>query len=313
MLVFRCLWQNTDDQHHVTAADIIEYLELWGIRVKDYRTIQADIADLIDFGVDIVETRTRSYEYHIGSRHFDVPEVRLLVDAVQSSRFISQKKSMELIEKLSAFVGPSDRSIIHTQLYIGERFKANNEAVLRTVDAIQSAIVGNKKVTFQYFSYTPTKEKLARHGGALYVLSPYSLVWNGDNYYVIGYRETKGMLQTFRIDRIDKLTVLEEHWTPPPKDYNVGTVFSREFTMLSGKKAEVELLVENELMGNIIDHFGENVSTEIVNSAHFKVRTTVELSATFYGWLFASRGKIQLLYPQAAIDDFHSMLACYEK
>lgn len=309
--VFKYLWEHTDDEHPATIADITAYLESQGIIVKDYRVIQADIADLSSMGIDVIEDRSRHYEYNIGTRHFEVPEVKLLVDAVQSSRFISQKKSKTLIKKLSAFVGPQDANVIKRQLYVDQRFKATNEGIMRIVDAIQDAITGHTKVTFQYFDYSPQKKKVARHNGAYYLVSPYSLIWNGDNYYMVGHSEERGQIQKFRIDRIDHLSIVDAPRVKPPKGYNVGDFFSQEFSMMSGKETEVELLVENDLMNNIIDHFGEGVKTEIVDDAHFKTKVTVGLSNTFYGWLFASRGKIKLLQPKEAIDDFYSIINAY--
>ena len=164
--VFKYLWEHTDDEHPATIAEIITFLETQGISVKDYRAIQADIADLVAMGIDIIEDRSRHYEYSIGTRHFEVPEVKLLVDAVQSSRFISQKKSKALIKKLSFFVGPQDAGVIKRQLYVDQRFKATNEGIMRIVDSIQDAITSHTKVTFQYFDYSPQKRKVARHNGA---------------------------------------------------------------------------------------------------------------------------------------------------
>jgi len=306
--VFKFLWEHTDDEHPATIADITAYLESQGLPVKDYRVIQADIAELASMGIDIIEDRSRQYKYSIGTRHFEVPEVKLLVDAVQSSRFISQKKSKALIKKLSAFVGPQDASIIKRQLYVDQRFKATNEGIMRIVDSIQDAITTHTKVTFQYFDYSPQKKKVARHDGAFYVVSPYSLIWNGDNYYMVGHSEDKDQVQKFRVDRIDHLSIVAEPWVKPPRDYNVGEFFSQEFSMLSGKETEVELLVENALMNNIIDHFGERVKTEIVDESHFKVRATVGLSTNFYGWVFASKGKIKILSPKDAVDDFYYII-----
>ncbi len=309
--VFKYLWEHTDDEHPATIADITAYLETQGITVKDYRVIQADIADLSAMGIDIIEDRSRQYKYNIGTRHFEVPEVKLLVDAVQSSRFISQKKSKALIKKLSTFVGPQDANIIKRQLYVDQRFKATNEGIMRIVDSIQDAITTHSKVTFQYFDYSPQKKKVARHDGAFYVVSPYSLIWNGDNYYLVGHSEEKNQVQKFRVDRIDHLSIIAGPWVKPPRDYNVGDFFSHEFSMLSGKEIEVELLVDNDLMNNIIDHFGEGVRTEIIDSDHFKVRVTVGLSSNFYGWLFASQGRIRLLSPEEAIYNFNSIIDSY--
>ena len=309
--VFKYLWEQTDDEHPATIADITAYLESQGQTVKDYRVIQADIAELASMGIDIVEDRSRHYEYSIGTRHFEVPEVKLLVDAVQSSRFISQKKSKALIKKLSAFVGPQDANIIKRQLYVDQRFKATNEGIMRIVDSVQDEKKKKTKVTFQYYDYSPQKKKVARHDGAFYVVSPYSLIWNGDNYYMVGHSEEKDQVQKFRMDRIDHLSMVDEPCVKPPKDYSVGDFFSQEFSMMSGKETDVELLVENDLMNNIIDHFGERVRTEVVDEGHFKAHVTVGLSPTFYGWLFASMGKIKILNPKEAKDEFYYIIDSY--
>jgi len=308
LLVLRYLWETTDDEHSVTVADIVGHLATQGIKVKDYRTIKMDIAELLDFGIDIVETKRDRYEYHIGNRHFEVPEVKLLVDAVQSSRFISQKKSKALIQKLATFVGPHHAGIIRRELYVDQRSKSDNESVLRSVDAVQDAIAENKKVSFQYFDYSPQKEKVARHNGMTYRISPYSLIWNDDNYYMIGFSDDRQIIQTFRIDRIDHLSHVDEPRVGPPGDYNVSDFFTQEFSMLSGKERIVELVVENHLMNNIIDRFGESVQTETVDNGHFKITVTVSLSTNFYAWVFASNGKIRILSPQEAREDFAAMM-----
>lgn len=308
LLVLRYLWETTDDEHSVTVADIVAHLAEHGVPVKDYRTIRADISDLMDFGIDIVETKRDRYEYHIGNRHFEVPEVKLLVDAVQSSRFISQKKSKALIQKLATYVGPHHAGIIRRELYVDKRSKSDNESVLRSVDAVQDAIADNKKVSFQYFDYSPQKEKVARHNGMTYRVSPYSLIWNDDNYYMIGFSDDRQIIQTFRIDRIDHLSLVNEPRVAQPDEYNVSDFFTQEFSMLSGKERAVELLAENHLMNNIIDRFGESVQTETVDSGHFKITVTVALSTNFYAWVFASNGKIKILSPPEAQEDFAAMM-----
>ena len=313
LLVYKYLWENTDDEHHASVADIAAYLAENDVTTKDNRTIQADITDLINLGLDVIETRRSRNEYHIGSRVFDVPEVKLLIDAVQSSRVISTAKSKELIRKLSALTGPHNTEIIKRQLYVDQRFKSHNESVFRIVDALQEAIAQRKKVSFQYFDYSPDKKRVARHGGQVYLISPYSMLWNGDNYYLVGYSDQRQAIQTFRIDRIEHLSVKEEARVEPPEDYNVKIFFSQHFSMLGGETCRVELLVENHLMNSIIDRFGEEVDTEIVDDAHFLVRTTVSLSTMFYGWVFSSKGKIQILRPEKAICEFRTMIRLYDK
>ncbi len=310
LLMLEYLWDNTDEAHTVSLADITRHLESHGI-TADPRTLRKDIAQLTEFGIDVVVDRRVQNRYHIASRHFEAPEVKLLIDAVQSSRFITNKKSKALIQKLAAFVAPNQKQVLKRQLYVDARPKSVNESIYLTVDRIQTAIAEKKKITFKYYDYTPEKKRELRHGGQVYSVSPYALIWNNDAYYVVGYNDARGILATFRADRIARLEIADARIVPKPKGFDVSDYFSQDFTMRSGKECEVELLCENSLMNNIIDRFGEKVHTEIADDGHFKVVTTVGLSNTFYGWVFASEGKIKILSPEEAVGGFAEILGWY--
>ena len=308
LLVLAFLWQQTDEAHTASIADIAAYLAEHGISKPDARTIRKDIAQLVDFGIDIVSARGVQNQYHVASRHFDMPELRLLIDAVQSSRFITTRKSKALIDKLSVFASPYQNDLMRSGFYVDSRFKADNESIYITVDRIETVIKAHKKITFQYFDYAPDKQKVLRHGGQLYTVSPYALLWNNDAYYMIGYHDRREKVSTFRVDRITQLEILDEAAMERPADFDVSEYFTKEFSMLNGKENRVELLCENELMGNIIDRFGENVETELYDMMHFKVTVAVELSNNFYGWVFASGGKIKILSPDDAITEFRELM-----
>ncbi len=309
LLLFRYLWTATDDTHPVTLEQLKDHLETCGLSRPDSRTLKNDIAQLMEFGVDIVVDRRVQNQYFVASRHFDTAEVKLLIDAVQSSRFITPKKSKALIAKLAAFVEPGQKQLLKRQLYIDQRAKANNEAVLRIVDHLYTAIAGKRKVTFQYFDYTPEKEKVHRHNGQRYTVSPYAMLWNNDLYYMVGYSDTKALMATYRVDRIDKLEVTEMPAVKQPPDFTIADYFTQAFSMYNGEECQVELLCENELMGSIIDRFGPEVQTEVVDRAHFKVTAAVALSSNFYGWVFASGSKMQILSPDRAVSDFNGILS----
>ena len=312
MLVFQYLWETTDEEHTVSLMDLSKHLQNCGLSQPDARTLRKDIAQLIELGVDIVHNRSVQNQYHIASRHFDGPELKLLIDAIQSSRFITPKKSKALIQKLSAFAGPHQAEILHRELYVDSRFKSDNESIYLTVDRIQSVIAEKKKISFRYFDYAPDKTKLLRHNGRRYSVSPYALIWNNDTYYLIGHHDRRGHIATFRVDRITGLEPLDEPAVARPQDFDVSVFFTREFSMLGGKPCEVELLCENDLMGNIIDRFGEDALTEIMDEGHFKVTVTVNLSNNFYGWVFASAGNIKILSPSEAITEFRQLLTYYQ-
>ncbi|MGM9684234.1 MAG: helix-turn-helix transcriptional regulator [Eubacteriales bacterium] len=310
LILFKYLWQTTDEVHPVSLADISAYLAQYEISA-DPRTLRKDIEQLVEFGIDIVKDRKVQNLYHVASRHFEAPEVKLLIDAVQSARFITPRKSKQLVNRLSAFIAPGDTALLKRQLYIDSRSKATNESIYVSVDRIQSAIAERKKISFRYFDYAPSKERIHRHDGQIYFVSPYALLWNNDVYYLVGHHDYRQQIAKFRVDRIDSLEITDQPAVRKPKDFNVSEFFTQEFSMLNGKPCRVKLLCENTLMNSIIDRFGEDVTTQIVDENHFSVEATVDLSSTFYGWVFASAGKMKITGPQEAIDGFNNVIKCF--
>lgn len=291
----------------VSLADISAHLSQYGI-TADPRTLRKDIEQLVEFGVDIVKDRRVQNLYHVATRHFEAPEVKLLIDAVQSARFITPGKSKELVKRLTAFVAPGDAVLLKRHLYIDSRVKAVNESIYISVDRIQTAIAERKKIAFRYFDYSPSKERVHRHDGQVYSVSPYALLWNNDIYYLVGFHDHRQQVVKFRVDRIDGLKVTQKAAVQKPKDFDVSAYFTQEFSMLTGKTCHITLLCENPLMNSIIDRFGEDAPTQIVDENHFTVEATVDLSSNFYGWVFSSGGKMKITAPQEAVDGFQRML-----
>lgn len=310
LIVFKYLWETTDEAHPVPLVDISAYLAQYGISA-DPRTLRKDIEQLVECGIDIVKDRKVQNLYHVASRHFEAPEVKLLIDAVQSARFITPRKSKQLVKRLSAFISPGDTALLKRQLYIDSRSKATNESIYVSVDRIQSAIAAKKKISFRYFDYAPSKERIYRHDGQVYFVSPYALLWNNDVYYLVGYHDHRQQIAKFRVDRIDSLEITDQPAVRKPKDFNVSEFFTQEFSMLNGEPCRVKLLCENTLMNSIIDRFGEDVATQIVDENYFSVEATVDLSSTFYGWVFASAGKMKITGPQEAVDGFNNAINCF--
>ena len=307
LLVLKYLWDNSDIDHPATIKDIAAYLEGFGYNATR-KTISKDIDELIEIGIDIDCKREEHNLYFLDVRVFELAEVKLLVDAVQSSRFIPTKKSKAMIEKLSTFVGPHQSSILKRQLYVDKRVKANNEGIFYLVDNIHTAIREKKRITFQYQEYNQNKEKVLKHHGQVYSLSPYALVWNDDCYYVLGYSDSHEKVVKFRVDRMVDMRISELTAVRKPKDFDVSDYFSQIFSMYDGNDCRVTLLCENDLMKHIIDRFGEKVFTAPSDDKHFVVETTVSLSQTFYGWVFSFGGKMKITAPQQAIDGFARIL-----
>ena len=291
--------------------DLINYLTENGVSA-DRKTIGKIIDMLIKFGIDIVKIRKTQNRYFIGARHFEAPEVKMLIDAVQSAKFITPKKSKDLIEKLSAFVAPNQTSVLKRHLYVDARNKAQNEAIYIVADSVQTAITENKKIAFQYFDYNLSGEQIPRHDGEYYIVSPYDLIWSNDTYYLAGLHEKKGIVAKFRVDRIKNLKTLRETAIEKANDYYVAEFFSHEFSMFDGEDCKVTLLCENALMNSMVDRFGTDISPEIIDEGHFKITVDVDLSGLFYGWVFASEGRMKIISPKKAVEGFNIVLNKYK-
>ena len=296
LLVLDYLWKYTDEAHVVTIRELEAYLAGKGIHANR-KTLTQDLQTLESFGLDVVCNRSVQNRYFLATRVFDYTEVRLLIDAVQSSRFITPRKSKALVKKLSAFVSEAQKQDVDQHLYVDGAVKSANEAIYRCVDVIQTAIAEKKKICFRYAEYDENKQQQLRYGGDDYLLSPYLLVWNSDRYYVVGYYERRGIVARFRLDRMLDPQVLDEAQIVTENAFDPGEFFTREFSMVDGKRCTVELLCENALMDSVIDRFGQDVPTRIADDTHFIVTADVELSNMFYAWVFASGGRMQILSP----------------
>ena len=310
LFILKYLTEQTDEKHLATITNINEYLRQYDLDANR-ETISDCIKELQDVGYDIFCVRSTQNQYYMRERPFSLAEVKLLVDAVQSSRFISEEQSLELVSKLADLVGSHKGEILKRHLYIEIRAKTDNAGIMEYVDKIHQAITENRKIKFKYFEYNANKEKVLRYDGYTYTLSPCVLVWNNDMYYVVGIYKDKEDFAKFRIDRMCELIVTDEQGAELRADLDMSDFFEKEFSMMNGETCEVELLCENKLMSSIIDKFGDDVKTEIVDETHFKVIVDVDLSGNFFGWVFASKGKMQIITPERVKDEFQSIVDTY--
>ena len=310
LFILKFLTEQTDEKHLATITNINEYLRQYDLDANR-ETISDCIKELQDVGYDIFCVRSTQNQYYMRERPFSLAEVKLLVDAVQSSRFISEEQSLELVSKLAVLVGSHKGEILKRHLYIESRAKTDNAGIMEYVDKIHQAITENRKIKFKYFEYNANKEKVLRYDGYTYTLSPCVLVWNNDMYYVVGIYKDKEDFAKFRIDRMCELIVTDEQGAELSADLDMSDFFEKEFSMMNGETCEVELLCENKLMSSIVDKFGDDVKTEIVDEAHFKAIVDVDLSGNFYGWVFASKGKMRIIAPERVKDEFQSIVDAY--
>jgi len=307
LYVYKYLIQHTDEEHPATIADITAYLKTEGISAGR-KTISADIDHLQEIGVDVVCTKSRQNLYFIGSRSLQLPELKLLVDAVQAAKFISKDKSMALIDKLSGMAGNHQAAELNRRLYIDGLPKTDNEEIYYTVDLLYSAINQGQQIVFKYREYLQGNEPVFKHDGQVYVFSPYDLVWSNDAYYVFGFSESHGKVVKFRVDRLYRPALNGAPGVPKPEDYDIAALCKRLFMMYDAEVRSVELLCENNMMKAIIDRFGNTVQTSVVDDGHFSFNAEVSVSPTFYAWLFTYAGKIRILSPQSVLDGYREHL-----
>lgn len=307
--ILELLRTQTDEAHTMSIADIEAALkDRWDIEA--YRiTIQKDIASLIAAGYDIEVQRSTQNRYYYASRPFELPELKLLIDAVESSKFITEKKSRVLTEKLTAFASVHEAARLKRNISIADRIKAGNEQIYYIMDVLNDAINTRRKVSFLYFEYHADKRKKLKNGGEAYVLSPYTLTWNGDHYYVVGWSDKHGKIATFRVDRIYRVPeLLDEKAVPKPQNYSIGDFAEKAFQLFDSEHARVELLCENAMMNTVLDHFGDKVKPEQQDDEHFIFTAEVSLSPTFFAWIFEFGGAIRILGPQAAKDAYRELV-----
>lgn len=271
----------TDEEHTMSTHDIIEHFGKMDT-VIDRNTIRDDIDMLNACGIEIIILAGRPNRYYFADRKFQLPELKLLVDAVEASRFITARKSGDLVDKITSMASAGQAEELNRHLYTVGRIKPENENIYYVIDAIFRAIQTERKIMFQYFRYDAQRERVPRHGGEPYVFSPYAMLYNEDRYYVLGYYEYFNKITTFRVDRMGIPEIMNEPSHPRPENFDPIDYTVNVFSMYDGDLETVELLCENSVMDPIVDRFGEDIDTEIADSEHFISRVQVSVSQTFF-------------------------------
>lgn len=305
-MLLKLLNKNTDENNPISTTEIMDYFQKHGMSV-DRKTLRNDINLLVDMDYNIVTVKSSPNKYFWGQRSFEIPELKLLIDAVQSSRFISKKKSKELIKKLTALASDTQAKQLNRHITATGRVKTSNENTYYIVDAITDAINDKKKIEFQYEEYNGKKEKILRNDGEVYVLSPYSLFWNEDFYYVVGYSDKRERITAFRVDHLHKVKISVEKAVQKPKEFKIEDYSNKIFEMFNGEETVVKLSCDNSLMKYVIDRFGEAVETQVETDNTFITTVSVELSPVFYGWIFQFGGKVKIVGPASIVKQYEHM------
>ena len=296
--------EKTDDDHYITMPEILSSLEAYGV-TADRKSIYNDLRDLEVLGIEVEgEPVGGRYHYHVLNRPFELPELKLLVDAIQSSKFITERKTNALIKKLEQLVSQYEAVKLQRQVYVSGRIKTMNESIYYTVDAIHNAISENKKIRFQYYQWNVKKEMELRHGGAFYHISPWGLSWDDENYYLVGYDSESDTLKHYRVDKMlhiqmsDEKREGQEHF----ERLNMADYAKKSFGMFSGKEQKVTLLVKNELAGVMIDRFGKDIMMIPKEEKYFTVNVDVHISNQFLGWVFSLGDGVKIISPDEVVE-----------
>lgn len=312
MYLIKLFEERTDMSHGLSMTDIIEALSEEGI-TAERKSIYADISALNEFGYDIVkDNEGKACVYKLVERDFEIAELKLLVDAVQSSKFITESKSNKLIKKIEGLASNNEAKSLHRQVYVANRIKTTNESVYYNVDDIQKAISENHKVSFQYFQWNPNKEKELRHNGMRYEISPWALTWDDENYYMVGYDSKEAKIKHYRVDKMLKIEIMADSKREGKalfKDMDMAVYSKKIFGMFGGVEETVVLECKNGISGVIIDRFGTEVDIIKRATDSFTVRVNVQISPQFLGWVFSLGENIKIISPDSVIKRMRDEIA----
>jgi hypothetical protein len=303
--------EKTDESHALTLAEITTLLNGYDV-TADRKTLYLDFEELKHYGLDIIsEQRGKTVVYYLASRDFELAELKLLVDSVQSSKFITEKKSNSLIKKLESLVSEHESKQLHRQVITAGRVKTMNESILINVDSIHSAINNNRQIAFQYFQWTPDKQRELRHNAQRYTISPWHLVWDNENYYMIGYDAYSEMIKHFRVDKMLHISSLDERreGQKKMKEFNIATYSRTLFGMLGGESTRVTLHCHNSMAGVIIDRFGKDTVMVPHDEEHFFAYVEVVPSDQFLGWILGLSSLVKIMEPISVVEQIKDLLA----
>lgn len=300
--------EKTDMEHFITMPEIMEQLERYEV-TADRKSIYKDLRDLEVLGIEVEgEPIGKGYHYHVISHQFELPELKLLVDSIQSSKFITERKSNQLIKKLEGFVSEYEAKQLQRQVHVSGRIKTMNESIYYNVDEIHRAIAENKRIKFQYFQWNAAKEMELRHGGAYYHISPWGLSWDDENYYLVGFDSDAGIIKHYRVDKMLHIRMSEENreGKDQVQKLDMASYAKKSFGMFGGEEQTVKLLMANTMAGVIIDRFGKEVMLIPADDSHFTVNVEVQVSDQFLSWIFALGEGAKIIGPEPVVKRVHA-------
>lgn len=295
------LQKNSHEEHPVRASDLISMLDRQHNISCDRKTVYSDVAALQEYGVDIVSIPGKNGGYYIASRNFELPELKLLIDAVQSSKYLTEKKSRELIEKLLTQCNEQDAKLMKRNILVSGRVKSMNETIYYSVDSIQEAITQNKQISFRYFDWDFGAKR--KYRDKTYVASPYGLCQDNENCYLLALSDRHG-ITSYRVDRMIDISLLDMPRVPCPELTGKALIdhANRLFQMYSGDAVDVKLRFHNSLINVVVDRFGKDTMLIPDGDSYFNFTVRVAVSPMFLSWVMGFGNKAKILYPQSVAE-----------
>ena len=312
MYLAKILLEQTDEEHTLTVPQMIGELSKLGISAER-KSIYDDLECLQMYGLDICSNKTKTTNYYVASRDFELPELKLLVDSVQASKFLTRKKSMELISKIEKLTSRENAKKLHRQVFVTNRVKTVNEQIYYNVDKIHDAIAQNRQIQFRYFSLDVNKKKAYRKNGEHYTESPVALTWDDENYYMITYKEKYQKFVHYRVDKMEGISITEESRVLPDTDFDLSAYSKTMFQMFGGEETEVSIQFDNSLVGVVFDRFGTDIPVIKTDETHFVCRVKVAVSPHFLAWLVGFGNQAKILSPRKVVDEFCCLVDSVKK
>lgn len=297
--------EETDEQHGLTIPQIIHRLDAYGVKATR-KTLYQDFDELRHFGLDIVaEKKGREWLYFLANRKFELPELKLLVDAVQAAKFITDRKSAELIKKLEGLVSQYQGKQLQRQVVISGRIKSMNESIYHNVDKLHKAIGAGRQIRFDYYRWNTKKKLEKRNLHAPYQVSPWALMWDNENYYLVAFDAHEEKVKHYRVDKMKRITITDETRLGQEafEAFDMPRYSKSLFHMFGGDERTVTLLAKNELVGVLIDRFGQDIPLYAVDEEHVHALVDVAISKQFLGWVIALGDAMTIVSPEDVVED----------
>jgi predicted DNA-binding transcriptional regulator YafY len=296
----KIMLEKTDDEHALTLSQIIGELEKYGV-TAERKSIYSDFHEMTDrFGIEVIKEQIgRETYYHVGAREFELAEVKLLIDAIQCAKFITERKSRELIKKVKGFVSEHQASQLQRQVFVNGRIKTMNESIYYSVDEIYNAIEHNKKIKFKYFSWQPDKSQYILNNGNFFTVSPWALTWCDEYYYMVAFDDYSRQCKHYRVDKMLKPQVIDEmrEGAEQFRNLDMAAYSKATFGMYGGEKKRVKIHLHNKMAGVFIDRFGKDITLRPIDEKHCELNVEVFISPQFYGWIFGLGKDVKIVGP----------------